>query len=82
MFAAGLPLLVLRRLKFLFFGGILTAEHISQIQLQTEELEVFDFVSPEKAIPLLSNSLQKSVPASLKAIQDKTVAYIEAQGTA
>lgn len=64
-------------LKFLFYGGVLTAHQISQIKLQEEELETFTFVSPEKAISLLSQSLQKSVPFCLDAIRDKTVVYLE-----
>lgn len=65
-------------LKFLFFGGILTDNQISQIQLQKEELEEYTFKSSEEAIPMLSLSLQKSVPESIKAIKENTVAYMEA----
>jgi 8-oxo-dGTP pyrophosphatase MutT (NUDIX family) len=64
-------------LKFIFYGGTLTDEQINQINLQTDELEEYVFVPPEKAIPLLSPSLQKSIPACLEAIKNKTVAYIE-----
>ena len=64
-------------LKFLFYGGVLTANQISQIKLQKEELETFVFTSPEKAMPLLSQSLQKSVLPCLKAIKHKTVVYLE-----
>ena len=64
-------------LKFIFYGGVLTKNQISLIKLQTEELEKFTFLSPEKALPLLSNSLQKSLPSCLKAIQNKTVVYLE-----
>lgn len=64
-------------LKFLFYGGVLTENQVSQIKLQTEELEKYAFASPEDAIPLLSSSLQKSVPMCLEAIKNKTVAYIE-----
>ena len=64
-------------LKFIFSGGVLTEDQILQIKLQTEELEAFEFVSPEKALPLMSQSLQKSIPACLIAINEKTVAYLE-----
>jgi 8-oxo-dGTP pyrophosphatase MutT (NUDIX family) len=64
-------------LKFIFYGGVLTIDQIKQIKLQVEELEEYKFVSPEDAVPLLSQSLQKSVPACLRAINNKTVAYIE-----
>lgn len=66
-------------LKFIFSGGILAENQIAQINLQTEELEKYEFASPEKAIPLFSPSLQKSIPACLDAIKNKTVAYIESQ---
>lgn len=64
-------------LKFLFYGGVLTESQISQIKLQTEELGKYAFSLPGDAIPLLSSSLQKSVPICLEAIKNKTVAYIE-----
>lgn len=64
-------------LKFLFCGGVLTENQISQIKLEVEELETFAFALPEKAFSLLSQSLRKSVPACLKAINDRTVVYIE-----
>ncbi|MFA6295127.1 MAG: NUDIX hydrolase [Candidatus Paceibacterota bacterium] len=64
-------------LKFIFFGGTLTENQIAQIKLQTDELQEYIFTSPEKATPLLSSSLQKSLPACLEAIKTKIVAYIE-----
>jgi len=64
-------------LKFIFSGGTLTDNQISQIKLQTDELKEYVFTSPEKAIPILSPSLQKSIPACLEAIKNKTVAYLE-----
>ncbi|NQV88016.1 MAG: NUDIX hydrolase [Parcubacteria group bacterium] len=64
-------------LKFIFSGGTITDNQIMQIKLQIEELEEYIFVSPEKAIPLLSPSLQKSIPACLEALKNNTVAYIE-----
>ena len=64
-------------LKFIFFGGVLNEEQISQIKLQADELEEYDFKSTSEAMLLLSPSLQKSVPACLEAIKNKTFAYIE-----
>ncbi len=64
-------------LKFIFSGGILTENQIAQIKLQTEELEEYTFAPTEKAVLLLSPSLQKSVPVCLEAIKNKTFAYIE-----
>lgn len=64
-------------LKFIFNGGVLTDEQISQIKLQTAELEEYTFASPEKAIPILSPSLRRSVPECLRAIDERKVVYIE-----
>ncbi len=64
-------------LKFVFYGGILSDETITKIRLQTEELEEYRFAPAEEAIPLLSTSLQKSVPPCLDAIKNNTCAYIE-----
>ena len=64
-------------LKFVFFGGVLSKNQIFKIHLQSEELEKYDFVSPEKALSLLSPSLQKSIPPCLIALKDNNVAYIE-----
>ena len=64
-------------LKFIFSGGVLNKNQIAEIKLQTEELEKYAFTSQQEAISLFSSSLQKSVPACLEAIKNKTVAYIE-----
>jgi 8-oxo-dGTP pyrophosphatase MutT (NUDIX family) len=64
-------------LKFVFSGGVLNETQIVKIKLQTEELEKYAFMPPKEAMPLLSSSLQKSVPACLEAIKNKTFAYIE-----
>lgn len=66
-------------LKFVYCGGILTDDQITQIKLQTEELEEYMFTSPEKAIPLFTSSLKKCVPACLDAIKNKTFAYTESE---
>ncbi|MDP2664722.1 MAG: NUDIX hydrolase [bacterium] len=64
-------------LGFIFNGGVLTDEQISQIRLQTEELEKYTFLSPEEAIPLLAPGLQRSVPECLRAIDERKVVYLE-----
>lgn len=64
-------------LKFIFNGGILTDEQISNIHLPEDELEQFTFLLPGSALPMLSASLQKSIPACLGAIINGTVAYVE-----
>jgi 8-oxo-dGTP diphosphatase len=64
-------------LKFIYSGGTLREDQIAAITLETEELEEYAFTPIEDALPLLSSSLQKSIPESLKAIEGNTVAYIE-----
>jgi 8-oxo-dGTP pyrophosphatase MutT (NUDIX family) len=64
-------------LKFIYSGGVLSEDQIANILLQTEELEEYLFLPIIDALPLLSASLQKSVPASLDALRGNTVAYIE-----
>ena len=64
-------------LKFIFNGGVLTDEQISQIKLQTEELLEYTFTFPEKALPILSPSLRRSVPECLRAIEERKVVYLD-----
>ena len=64
-------------LKFVFNGGVLTDNQISQIEMQTEEFDEYTFKNPAEAISILSLSLQKSVPKCLKAIKENTFAYID-----
>lgn len=64
-------------LKFIFSGGTLTEQQVSEIKLQTEELEKYSFTPLGEAILLLSPSLKKSVPVCLEAIKNKGVAYLE-----
>ena len=65
-------------LKFIFYGGTLTEREVAQIQLQKEELSEYRFALLPEIRSMLSQSLQKSLPACLEAIKNKTVAYIEA----
>ncbi len=64
-------------LKFIFYGGILVENQISQIILQKSELTEFKFTPINDAIPLLSNSLKKSIPQCLDAIEKNITVYIE-----
>jgi len=64
-------------LKFIFFGGVLSNDQISIIKLQQEELIEYKFATLNTAIPLLSLSLQKSIPACIEAIKNSTTVYLE-----
>ncbi len=64
-------------IQFIFFGKTLTNGEIANIVLQTDELDEFRFVDPKEAIPILSKSLQKRIPASFEAIKRGEVMYVE-----
>ena len=64
-------------LKFIFDGGILTDEQISNIKLQKNELTEYRFEDPAVAVLRLSTSLKNSIPQCLNAIKENTCAYIE-----
>ena len=65
-------------LKFVFFGDTLSAEEIAGIRLQRDEFEEFRFLPVSEAVPMLSGSLQRCVPACLEAIRSGAVASIQA----
>ncbi len=64
-------------LKFVFNGGVLSEEMISQIVLQTDELEKYEFLPIDEALPLLSSSLQACLPDCIAAISEGRVSYTE-----
>ena len=66
-------------LKFIFDGGTLSEDQISNIRLQKDEFEEFVFKEPAEAIPLLSSSLRKSIPGCLNAIQENSCMYLDSQ---
>jgi 8-oxo-dGTP diphosphatase len=64
-------------LRFIFFGGVLTREHESCIELQKDELDEFAFVSLDEAIELGNIGLQRRLPEAMKALRDGTTIYLE-----
>ena len=64
-------------LRFVFYGGILADNQISQIKLQADELLEYKFMTVTEALPLLSANSQKYLTISFEAIKNNTVAYIE-----
>ncbi|MFA5076424.1 MAG: NUDIX hydrolase [Patescibacteria group bacterium] len=64
-------------LQFIFYGGVLTAEQISQIKLAKDELSEYRFVDLVQELPLLSKKLSLRIPAALEAIEGKTAFYLE-----
>ncbi len=63
-------------LHFTFSGGILSNERISQIKLQTDELDTFTFVSPEEAVTLLTPNMIQKISECLK-VAEGVVLYRE-----
>lgn len=68
-------------LMFIFDGGVLTEEMISQIQLQAEELEAFDFFAPDELPNLMSRSLRRRIVAAWQQERGKNGVYLENQET-
>jgi 8-oxo-dGTP diphosphatase len=69
----------LESLQFIFFGGILTPEQISEITIPTDEISTYQFLLPKQALPLMSKKLSLRVNKCLKlAMCDRTL-YLEDQ---
>ena len=65
------------RLMFIFLGGILSDQVISDIKIQEKELSEFRFVTAEVAAQLLGERLKKRVPETMKAAQNNRTIYLE-----
>ncbi len=63
--------------SMVFDGGTLTAEEISKIKLQTEELTEYKLVSIEEAVKLLAVNLSKRLPKCVEARKAHRTAYLE-----
>lgn len=64
-------------LQFIFFGGALQQEQINKIKLQADEISEYQFLSLEKALPLLSEKLKRRIPKCLEAMKNNTALYLE-----
>lgn len=64
-------------LQFIYYGGELDTNDISQISLNTNELNEFKFVEISEASTLLNERLQYVIPFCIEAIKNKNTAYIE-----
>ena len=64
-------------LKFVFFGGVLTGEQVSQIKLQELELIDFVFVSLDQAMVKFGPRKIKRIPHCINALTSGGVAYLE-----
>ncbi|HET8684253.1 MAG TPA: NUDIX hydrolase, partial [Micromonosporaceae bacterium] len=63
-------------LVFIFDGGLLTAAHQAQIQLDDHELAQYRFCPPDQASRLLRTYVWQRVSAALTAAQDGTTSYL------
>lgn len=64
-------------LQFIFFGGVLTVEQISNIKLAEEEISEYKFLPLEKALPFLSEKLRERIPRCVEALKNGTALYLE-----
>jgi 8-oxo-dGTP pyrophosphatase MutT (NUDIX family) len=64
-------------IQLIFDGGVLTEAQIASIRLQIEELSAYQFVSPARALQLLTPGLIKRLPLTLDALRDGSCAYLE-----
>lgn len=64
-------------IEFMFSGGTLTAEQISHIVLQKDELDEYKFCTPDEALALLRPTIAARVRAALDAIVHSTPVYTE-----
>jgi 8-oxo-dGTP diphosphatase len=64
-------------LQFIFYGGILNKNQISNIKLADGEIGEFRFAKVEETKSLLSEKFRKRLPKLLEAIKNNTAFYLE-----
>lgn len=69
--------LALERFHFVFFGGVLNESEIGKIEVQSEELDGFKFVTAAEALGLLAPSMSRRLPHCLEAIKKEKIIYLE-----
>lgn len=65
------------KLLLVFDGSVLTADQLSEIQLQADELASYAFRDPTEAITLLIPRLGRRVAAAIEAHQEDRAIYLE-----
>ena len=65
------------RVLFIFDGGVLTPPEIAAIHLQAEELDSYEFLTPELALDRLIPRLRRRVAAALQARAESRTLYLE-----
>ena len=66
-------------LAFIFYGGILTTEEISNIRLQPSELSEYCFLPPKEAVTRLNKRLEKRIGLCIDHLQENRTLYMEGQ---
>lgn len=65
------------RVLFVFDGGTLTQAEITEIRLQPEELDSYEFLPPAQALDRLIPRLRHRVDAALRARAEDRTLYLE-----
>ncbi len=66
-------------LSFIFYGGILSPEHIATIRLPKRELSEYRFVEVEEALTLFKRRLRRRIACCLGLIGTNLTLYLEEQ---
>ena len=57
-------------LQFIFFGGILSQEKISEIKVAADEISAYQFLPPKQTLTLVSNKLARRINKCLTMSDD------------
>ncbi|MEO0014932.1 MAG: hypothetical protein RLZZ535_3321, partial [Cyanobacteriota bacterium] len=66
-------------LQFIFFGGILAPEKISEIEIATDEISAYQFLPPKQALTLVSQTLARRITQCLTISDRSETLYLEDQ---
>lgn len=64
-------------LQFMFYGGVLKDDQISNIRLADGEISEYKFFKTDEALPLFNKKSQYWVLKSLEAIKNNSAIYLE-----
>lgn len=63
--------------RFIFWGGVLTAEEIKNIKLQTEEISEFKFIDPKEADAYFGPRFNQLIEPAIQAARENRILYLE-----
>ena len=64
-------------IQFIFYGGILTAEHIKKIKVSENEISEYRFVDKDEALGLVNDRLAHRLVPCFEAIRTGKPCYLE-----